>query len=358
MFNRNTRIPITYKDWPVVGLDIGTRTIKMAQFKRSRGGTAKIVGYAETAYPTGAIVEGIIIDPQLLADVIKPILSKSPHGRFTARRAAAAVPTDKAFIRVINLPPMEDDELDSAVMLETEQYVPVPIAHLYVDYEVVSKSPEGQTILMVAIPSVISDSYVQLFDLLELEPAFIQPEILSIAKVLTRSIKQTSPTLIVNIESASTSLAIYDGNLRLANTVAIGGDNITDQLVKKLGVTSEQAEAIKKKFGVGESGLQTKIETALKPSIDVLVREFTRMTHYYADHGGQEDAPVASVLLTGGTSRLPGLSERLSESMKLPVLSPDPWEGLKVAHGIKLPDVGDMGAYTTAICLARLGLTI
>jgi type IV pilus assembly protein PilM len=353
MLNKSNRIPLTYKDRPVVGLDIGTKTVKLIQLKKLRGGS-KVVAYGEADYPVDSIVEGIIVDPQLIADVVKPVLSKPKYGRFTARRVAASLPTDKVFIRVVNLPSMEEVELEPAIMLEAEQYVPVPIAHLYVDYEIITKSPEGCVVLMVAAPSAIVDSYVQLFDLLELEPALVEPDILAAARAVAPYVKVGQAALVVDIESESTSIAIYDRDVRVTNTISLGGDNVTTQMVKKLGLTKEQAEEIKVKFGLGESGLHDKIVAAIKPTLDTMAQEFNRMIHYYADHGGQ-DNPVAAVLLAGGTSQLPGLSETLSDTIKLPISTPNPWTGLKLGYGVKLPEAKDLGAYTTAIGLARLG---
>ena len=352
MITKNHRIPLTYKDQPILGLDIGTKTVKLVQLKMARGG-AKVLAYGVADYPVDAIVEGIIVDPQLIADALKPVLNKPQYGRFSARRVVASLPADKTFLRVINLPPMDGDDLESAVMLEAEQSIPVPIAHLYVDYEIIDTTPEGQVLLMAAAPSAIVDSYVQLFDLLELEPALIKPDILAVARALAPNIAPGQTVLIADIKSESTSIAIFYKDVRVTNTISLGGDNVTTQMVKKLGVTKEQAERIKVKFGVEKSGIQDKIEAAIKPTLDAIAQELNRMVHYYADHGGQ-DHPVTSVLLTGGTSQLPGLAEKISEVIKLPVVTPDPWLGLKLTRGIKLPEAKDLGAYTTAIGLARL----
>jgi len=280
------------------------------------------------------------------------VLSKPAQGRFTARRVAASLPTDIVFARVINLPPMAKEELESAVQLEAEQYVPVPVNHLYIDYEVISRGPDGQVVLMVAAPSAIVDSYVQLFDLLGLEPAQVEPGIMAVTRALAPAIPKDQAVVVADIESNSTHLAVYDRALRVTNTAAVGGEAVTERLAKDLGIPTDKADEIKIKFGLGESGLKSKIEAALAPTVTALVKELEKMKRYYADHGGER--PIQSVLLAGGTGQMPGLAAHLSAALKLPVSVPDAWANLRLPRGWQAP-AGDTAAFTTAIGLARLG---
>jgi type IV pilus assembly protein PilM len=299
------------------------------------------------------IVEGIIVDPRVIAAAIKPVLNKPAQGRFNAHRVALSLPTEMVFVRVIDLPPMAKEELDSAVQLEAEQYVPVPINHLYIDYEVISRAPDNQVILMVAAPSAIVDSYMKLVELLDLEPALMEPDIVAVTRALTPLIPADQAVVVADIESRATHLAVYDRALRITNTIGVGGDAITERLAKELGIPTDKADEIKIKFGLGESGIKPKIEAALKPTVTTFSQELGKVVRYYSDHGGER--PVRSVLLAGGTSQMPGLAEHLAEVLKLNVSVPNPWQSLRLGHGVKAPEARDGAAYTTAIGLARLG---
>ncbi|WP_446893565.1 type IV pilus biogenesis protein PilM, partial [Acinetobacter sp. NS4_7] len=86
-------------------------------------------------------------------------------GKITSKRVASALPVAKVFTRVIELPPMNPADLGAAVRLEAEQYIPVPLPDLYIDYEIIESKADQIQVLMVAAPRAIVDSYLKLFDL-------------------------------------------------------------------------------------------------------------------------------------------------------------------------------------------------
>jgi type IV pilus assembly protein PilM len=315
------RIPLTYKETPLLGLDLGTKSVKIVQLKPGRGGEMKVLAYGSAAYPSDVIVEGIIVDPKPIAAAIKPILNSATQGKFSAKRAVMSLPTEMVFVRVIDLPPMAREELDSAVQLEAEQYVPVPVNHLYIDYEIISRAPDNQVVLMVAAPSAIVDSYMKLLELLDLEPALMEPDIMAVTRALTPAVPADQAVVVADIESSATHLAVYDRALRITNTIGVGGDAITERLAKELGLPADKANEIKIKFGLGESGIRPKIEEALKPTVTSFSQELGKVVRYYSDHGGER--PVQSVLLAGGTSQMPGLAAHLAEVLKLNVTVPN-----------------------------------
>jgi type IV pilus assembly protein PilM len=150
------RIPLVYHDQPIFGFDLGSRTAKMIQLKHA-GKQMEVVGYGNATFPEDAIVEGIIVDPQEIVAALKPLLKDMSYGRINATRVAASLPVAKVFTRMLELPPMNPTDLGQAVRLEAEQYIPVPLADLYIDYETIEAGTEKQEVLMVAAPRAIVD---------------------------------------------------------------------------------------------------------------------------------------------------------------------------------------------------------
>ena len=344
-------VPLIYHDQPIFGFDLGTRTAKLVQLKRV-GKTMEVAGYGYANFPGDAIVEGIIVDPQQIADALAPLMPQMSYGKITATRVAASLPVAKVFTRVLELPKMAAADLGAAVRLEAEQYVPVPLPDLYVDYEIIETVGETSEVLMVAAPRAIVDSYIKLFELMKLEVIFVESSLAAVTRAVLGAQALEQVTMVADIGAGSIDLTIWDKVIRLTDTVPLGGDNLTLELVNVLGVTREQANEIKARFGLGKSNLLPKIEAALAKPLGSITGEIKRVIKFYQDRG-HEKRSVEVIILTGGSASMPGLVEYLARELGLPVKVSDPWTGLESKH-IQPVSKTDAPMYTTALGLARL----
>lgn len=347
-------VPLIYKDASSFGFDLGSRTIKIVQLAAS-GRKVRLVGYGFCDFPAEALVEGIISDPKLIADRMRSLIQKPLGGRINARRVTIALPASKIFIRTLQLPPMNDNDLEQAIRFEAEQYVPVPINDLYIDYEKIKPEPKAEhtDVLMVAAPRAIVDSYVKLFDYLDLEIDSIETTLASITRAMMAATEVTKTSMVIDFGSRSADLAIYNQVVRLTGSIAVGGDDLTDALVKGLGISADQANEIKYKFGVGSSGLQAKIMEAVEPKLAQMVAEIKKVTKYYKERSDNQEE-VTNVTLTGGSASMPGLIDYLYQATELPLVIGDPWLKLELGH-LSKPAKLEAPMYTTAIGLALRG---
>lgn len=349
------RIPLIYKEAPCFRFDIGTHTVKIVQLKKS-GSKVSVLGYGYSYFPREAVVEGIIVDPDELASAIRPLLQKLTYGRLTSHRAIVGVPAAKLFTRTLQLPHMNDADLGQAVHYEVEQYVPVPISDLYVDYEIINTTPgkEGHIdVLMMAAPRAIIDSYIKLFDKLGLEIGAIEGSMTAVVRALLHSGDAGGSTLAMDIGSINSDLTIYDKFIPLTGSVPIGGETYTEAMVKSLSIKSDQANEIKIKFGIAKSGFHDNVEKALKPQLEAVAKEAKRVVKFYQDRG--EGRQVKAMVISGGTASMPGLAEYFTREIGLPLTVADPWRHIelkdKTAGGHH-----EAPMYATAIGLAMRGL--
>lgn len=365
------RVPLVYKDRPIFGLDIGHNTVKAVQL--TPGKHPKVLGYGYANFSADTIIEGIIADPEALAMEIKPLFTQPAAGHITARRVAIALPLAKVFIRTLDLPAMNQSNLEAAVHFEAEQYVPVPIADLYIDYTIIGsravQSPGGPAkapavasdpsapvhtdVLMVAAPRAIVDSYMKLFDYLNMEIDLIEPSITSIARAIIQSGQADQTILVMDLNSRSSDLAVVNRNLRLTGSIAVGGEELTQDLVKNLNITPDQAKEIKYKFGIGPSGLQPKVVAAIEPKLTTMLSEIKKIIKYYQERGDAQNQ-VQSIILTGGGASLPGIVDYFHKDLKLPITVANTWSKLDLNH-CPPPPVLQASMYTTAIGLALAG---
>jgi type IV pilus assembly protein PilM len=373
------RVPLIYKDGPLFGFDIGHHSLKLVQINK-HGKQAVLSGYGVVEFPADTIVEGIIIDPDVIARVVKPLMAKPNAGRITARRVAVSLPVAKSFIRTLSLPPMSSADLEQAVHLEAEQYIPVPISDLFLDYEVISHrrvdpaiakartagtpaaaiaaaaakpvTTQNTDVLMIAAPQAIINSYIQLFDRLGLEIDAVEVSLAAITRAMAAAAPSEKATLVIDFGSRSVDLTVYDQVIRFTGTIDTGGDNITEALMKNLGISMDQAHEIKVKFGIGPSGLQGKVVAAISDQLRTIAQEIKKVLKFYKGDGTSEKG-LGNLIMTGGSANMPGLNEYLAAELGLglEIAIANPWNNIKTGK-VPLPAELDAPMYTTALGLA------
>jgi type IV pilus assembly protein PilM len=341
-----------YHDKPVFGLDIGSTSVKAMQINwPNRGAKQTVVGYGVAPFDPVAIKDGLIIDPESIAKVAHDLFSKNLVGEITTRRVAVAIPASRTFNRTVALPYMKKQDVAEAVRLEAEQYIPMPLDSLYMDFSIISQSEEnGIEVLAVAVPKKVVDSYLVLTDMLGLEAVAIETTISAASRLFVQAEQSDVPTVLIDLGSLSSDITIYDNTLVVTGTVPGGGDNFNELISKKLGVTKQEAHIIKTKYGLGLSKKQKEITEGLSPIIDQLIKEIRRMIRYYEERNTTEKK-IKQVVTMGGGANMPGLSEHLTNILRLPVRMCDPWQHLDFEH-LQPPNNIEKSMYVTVAGLA------
>lgn len=341
-----------YHDKPIFGLDVGFSSLKVMQLS-AQNKRQSVTGYGIAAFDAKSIdKDGVIVDPEAIAKPAQTLFSKSLIGDITTRRVAVAVPAARTFTRTLTLPLLSQKDLSEAIRLETEQYVPVPIEELYVDYMVASKKEGQQDVLAIAVPKKIVDSYVLLTRLLGLEVVAVETTISSASRLYVQAERSDVPTVLIDLGSLSADITIYDKSLIVTGTVSGGGDNFTEAISKKLGVTREEGHVIKTKYGLGLSKKQKEITESISPILDLMLREIRRMIRYYEERSGTQ-RKIGQVVTMGGGANMPGLSEHMTNLLRLPVRMCDPWQNIDFAD-LQPPNSIEKSMYVTVSGLALM----
>ncbi len=342
-----------YYDKPVFGIDIGFNSIKVMQVSGYGKKTKEVVGYGVTSFDKSAMKDGLITDPEKIAKSIHDLFKSKIVGDITTRRVAVTIPASKTFNRTIQFPKIEKkSDLDEAVRYEAEQYIPAPIDELYLDYGVITQTDKGTEVLATAVPKKVVDSYMTTMHLLGLEPIAIETTISSSGRLFMHSEQSDSPTILIDFGSVSSDITIFDKTLVVTGTVSGGGDNFSELIAKKLNVSADEAHIIKTKYGLGVSKKQSEIVDALKPILDQLNKEIKRMIRYYEERK-TTDGSIDQIVTLGGGANMPGLSEYMTDALRLPVRMCDPWHSLKFGK-LQPPNNVEKSMYVTVAGLALL----
>jgi type IV pilus assembly protein PilM len=348
------KIPLFYRPKPTFGLDIGHSTIKLMQVDSGREKN-HVLGYGYANFDPNAIADGEIVKPELLTDAIKPLMKQLIFGKLSTNRLCAAIPSRHAYTRLLSLPVMNIPDLAEAAKLEAEQYIPVPLDQLYIEYEPFgnisgSKQDTNQSVLMVAVPKRIIDSYLAWFESINLETALIETNLLSFSRLIKNIYKEQPPSIIIDFGAESCELAIHDQTIRLTSTIAFGGNHVTERISKILNTNTEKAHRVKVHYGIASSKWQKELAEGLQELLTGLATEIQKMMRYYRERTDKK-VPIETIIITGGGANLPGLADFLSHLTGIPVSTCNPWEKL-VLKSIQPPHVTERTLYNTAFGLA------
>lgn len=319
-----------FKDKPLFGLDIGSSSIKVMQIEREVR-TTRVVGYGSAEIEINSIKDGVIVEHEVVAKTVQDMFKSQLVGDITTRRVALSVPASRTFTRAIKLPNLSSQELDEAVRLEAEQYIPVPLDSLYLDYSIMGSDKKDTELLAVAIPKTIVDSHMLLARLLGLEPITIEPTASATARLFNFTENNDLPSVLIDFGSTSVDVTIFDKEPVVTGTIGGGGEDFISRIADKLDVSRQEAKIIKTRYGINLSKKQADIREAVKPILDQLIKEIRRMSRYYEDrYDGQRK--LSQIIIMGGGSSMPGLPDFMTNELRLPVRTYDPWQQFSFKH--------------------------
>jgi type IV pilus assembly protein PilM len=340
-----------YKDKPIAGLDISNTGIKIMSVDPKKW---LVQGYGSLDLEPQKMKEAFEKEGNTyLTDNIKLLLAEKMVGEMPSNRVTIAVPTARSFSRTFTLPIATEKALHDAVVLEADQYIPIPSSSLYIDHQVIERSKDEITVLMSAVTRVVIDNIVASVEAAGLQPVLVEPSISAVGRVLTATEEGSLPTVIVDIGPASTDIAILDqGTIRVTGGLAIGGNTFTLDIAKKLGVALENAHQLKVLNGLNAGPRQQKLKDALSPSLERIMSEIRKVMRYY-DERISDTRKLEQLLVVGSGSNLPGIGEYFTDKLVMPARVASPWQKLDFGK-IQEPPKQFRSRYITVAGLASI----
>jgi type IV pilus assembly protein PilM len=344
-----------YHDEPLFGLDIGHTTMKVLQLRNARSEKAQVIGYGvSNRYSEHCIGNGIITDFGTLSKAIHELFEYRLVGSITSKRVVCTLPNSHTFSRPMKLPLISEEEIIEAVHLEAEQYIPVPISNLYLDYEIYHQDDKGIELTMVATPKNVVDSHLKFLESVGLEPVVLEPTMSSTARIFRLADpSHTKPTVLIDVGSTAVDISVFDKAMFVNSTINGGGDTMNELIAKKLNVDYNKAFVTKCKYGISNNKQSNDVASVILPTLEPLVREVKKIIRYYNDRGLTPENKVAQIVTLGGGATMRGLSEYLSQQMVLPTHILNPWHKIEF-NGILIPHEFASSLYITVAGAALL----
>ncbi|MBU0998200.1 pilus assembly protein PilM [Patescibacteria group bacterium] len=332
-----------------VGLDIGSKTIKIVELKKE-GNSFKLSGSGIIGFK-GASPDRFKEEKELgdLAQVIKKLHKEA---QISSKDVTIAIPEEKVFTRIIKFPLLTDQEIASAIKWEAEQYIPIPISEAIIQHQIISRNERevgsGVKVLLVAVSRNLVEIYVKLLQSAGLNTIKAETELLALSRVLA---PKDRVSLIIDFGASSTDIAICDkGILSFSRSIPTAGNAFTRAVAQNLNVTPQQAEEYKKAYGLSSSQLEGKIKGALDPIVRLVSDEIKKAIYYYQTEE-KGDAPSA-VILSGGSSGLPEAVSYLSKALGLEIVVGNPFSRVSLTPEVSKVVAPYAPLYSIAVGLA------
>ena len=225
--------------------------------------------------PPNALSSTVAADTEAIAQAVKRLIKETGA---KSKEVHIALPESKVFTRVIEVPALSPRELTSAIQWEAEQYIPLPLDQVNLDYTVLREAKDTGTnkmeVLLVAAPKTLLDKYLSILELVELPAVAAETEIIATSRAISRSITNVRSVMLVSMGAQTTDIAIIkNGILAFTRSLSAGGDALTRAIAQSLDLNLTQAEEYKRTYGVAPDKLEGKIAHASAPITNTIITE-------------------------------------------------------------------------------------
>jgi len=346
------------------GLDISDFSIRFTQLKKRRN-FLFLASWGEKELKEKIVEGGEIKDKKALVEAIKETLLKAKGGKMKTKEVVVSLPEKKCFLQVIQVPKMDEKELETAIPFEAENYIPLPVETVYLDFQIIPPVQNGLDhfdVLIVAVSKNVVDSYLACLKEAGLVPIAMEAESQAITRALVKNGFSGFPVFIIDFGRSSSNFIIFSGySIRFTTSISISSHTLTETISKFLRVSLDEAEKMKLEYGLSEAVNEKgkKVNEVITPILTDFTKEIARHIDYYQSHRVHEHFPsngkeIDKIILCGQGANLKGLSGFLSSQLGISVEIANPWvnilkEPLKEVPGLSYKE--SLG-YTTALGLA------
>jgi len=311
----------------LVGLDIGSRSIKAAQIEDSkRGNTLKHFGIADIAH--GAIEEGTINDPESVAQSISQLFKS--YG-IKQKNVAVSIGGYSVIVKKISVQTMAEEQLQETIHFEAEQYIPFDISDVNLDFQILGESesnPNQMNVFLVAAKKEMVNDYINLVNLAGLNPCIVDVEAFALQNTFELNYDvQDDNIALIDIGASKTSLNILKGNSSVfMRDVSLGCGQINQKIMSLIECTFEEAEQLK--YGENPDKLTPE---DLKGIVSSVVADWCTEIRRALDffYSTYPEDQIKRIVLSGGGANISEFRQLLATEASAEVESLNPFQSFE-----------------------------
>ena len=328
----------------LVGLDVSGGYVRLSELKLDEKGVT-LENYVVSNIPAAKEKED---KNSVTIRVLKEAFLKLSSNK---KDVFAVISGPDVSIRKIFLPKLSGKDLAEAIKWETKTHFPFPVDKVVIDHHIIGKAQDKgseklDTWIVAAQKDLIAQNNI-IFEKAGINLSGISVPPFAAWNLLKteNQLKENTITVFISIGSDITGISIFNGQtLEFYREISIAGNNITNAMVGlfvadnwQMNINYEQAEIIKKQYGIPAEGTEEKssdgvplsnILQIIKPVLRRFLNDVLRSFDYYKEQYNRDK--IDRVIISGGSSKLLNLAYYLSSGLGIKV------EPLTKLHNIKL----------------------
>lgn len=303
------------KKQSLVGLDIGSHSIKAVELETQSNKGYKLVNWGISAPLAEAIVDGEIMDRQLVTDAISNLLESRG---IKSRNVVAAVSGRAVIVKKITMNKLSAEDAQQAVYWEAEQHVPYDINDVSLDFEVLGPAPTDPKQMQVLLVAAKKDMVLSFSDLIReagLQPLIVDVDSFAAQNALSANydFSPEEVVAILNVGSEMTNINITQAGVPyFTKDLQVGGNSFIEAAQRKFNLSQSEAAAAVR----GEGGPGLEVVPVIEQACEGLATALERAQAYLRTSG--EAGPVSRIMLCGGSAMTPGVAEFLNRRFGVP----------------------------------------
>ncbi len=312
----------------LIGIDIGSSTIKAAEVVVSGSGR-KLVKFGTMDLPAGAIVEEGIKDPEKVAETIKSLLSL--YG-IKEDRTAVSIGGYSVIVKKINVPAMNETQLQDVIATEAEQYIPFDINNVNLDFQILGDSdqnPSQMDVLLVAAKKETVSDYLNVMELAGLTPVIVDVDAFALQNIYEINYEMGDNCVaLIDIGATKTSLNILQGTKSVfMRDISFGCNQINHHIMSRVDCDFEESEELKL------SDKQEKIppediNSIISSVVGDWTTEIRRALDFFYSTYSNED--IKNIYLSGGGANIKEFRQLLASQTAIEVETLNPFSALEI----------------------------
>ncbi len=299
----------------LIGLDLGSSSIKMVELKAT-GRNYKMNKFGMSAIPDGLVDGGEIIDPSGLSKIIMALHKELG---IKTKTVCTGMFGGAVIVKKISMPRIDPKLIREQIQWEAEQYIPFDLSEVNLDYHLLDSNSSAETmdILLVAAKHDYIIRYFEAIEMAGLKCALIDVNGFALANCfeLSYGTRSNETLALINIGAGVTNLVVVEnGSVVFCRDIPIGGNIYNMEIARELGVSSDEAEDLKIGFSQTQSS-PAELSQIVANTSEMICEEIKDSFSFYEQ--SKSGAPVTSLYLSGGSTKIPNLVDAVSTATGL-----------------------------------------
>lgn len=319
----------------LLGIDISSTSVKLIELSRSGDGF-KVEAYAVEPLPDNAVVEKNINDETSVGEAIEKLRIAS---KTKLSDAAVAVAGSSVITKIIEMEAgLTDDQLEADIQVQADQYIPYPLDEVSIDFEVQGVSESNEDLVKVLLAACRKENVEYretALGIAHLKCKAVDVEAFALERAFSLVEQQLDPSddeltvAIVDIGHTMTTLSVLnDGKTIYTREQLFGGKQLTEEVMRRYGMTQAEAGFSKKSGGLPDDYLSE----VLEPFKEAVVQQVSRSLQFFFAASQYND--VDYVILAGGTASIPGLDQQVQEKIGTRTMVANPFAHMSLSSKV------------------------